>query len=50
MEIEINHLGQPIDLIVAKWTIPDRPTRVTMEGRFCRLEALEAEPAWIRSA
>jgi len=43
MEIEINHLGQPIDFVVAKWRVPDRPTRATMEGRFCRLEALEAE-------
>ena len=43
MEIEINHLGQPIDFVVATWRVPDRPTRATMEGRFCRLEALEAE-------
>ncbi len=43
MEIERNHLGQPIDFVVSKWTIPDRPTRATMEGRFCRLEALETE-------
>ena len=43
MEIEINHLGQPIDFVVAKWRVPDRPTRATMEGRFCRLEALGAE-------
>ena len=43
MEIGMNHLGQPIDFVVAEWTVPDRPTRATMEGRFCRLESLEAE-------
>src|SRR5438270_1338570 len=43
MEIERNHLGQPIDFVVSKWRAPDQPTRAAMEGRFCRLEALAAE-------
>jgi RimJ/RimL family protein N-acetyltransferase len=39
----LNHLGQPIGEPVPGWTPPDPPARAAMEGRFCRLEPLDAD-------
>jgi RimJ/RimL family protein N-acetyltransferase len=36
-------LDQPLDFLVIDWKVPERPTRSTMEGRYCRLEPLEPE-------
>ncbi|MCE7990177.1 MAG: N-acetyltransferase [Caldilinea sp. CFX5] len=38
-----NHLGQPIGLAVPNWTPPPTPPRVTLTGRFCRIEPLSVE-------
>lgn len=38
-----NHLGQPIGAPLPAWTPPPWPTQAAMEGRFCRLEALDPE-------
>ena len=38
-----NHLGQPIGFPVEGWCARQRPPLTPMEGRFCRLEALDAE-------
>src|ERR1700674_509860 len=38
-----NHVEQPIGFCVTNWKVPARPRQVTMQGRFCRLEPLEAE-------
>jgi RimJ/RimL family protein N-acetyltransferase len=43
METELNPLGQPIGRSVADWLPPPVPSREIMEGRFCRVEALDAE-------
>lgn len=40
MNIESNHLGQPIGNLVAGWTTPPVPAHEAMPGRFCRLEPL----------
>ena len=42
MSVESNHLGQPIGYAVAGWTQPPFPNREVMEGRYCRLEPLNA--------
>lgn len=42
MEQRLNHLGQPIGPELPGWAPPPRPARVTMAGRFCRLEPLDA--------
>lgn len=39
---DINGLGQPIGGVVAGWTRRPRPTARSMEGRWCRLEPLDA--------
>lgn len=39
----VNAHGQPIGDPVADWTPPPIPPRTVMEGRFCRLEPLDAE-------
>ena len=41
MPQELNHLGQPVGLVVPNWRPAPRPSREPMEGRFCRLEALD---------
>lgn len=41
----INHLGQPIGASVGGWTPPPLPPRDSMQGRYCRLEPLEAHHA-----
>ncbi|MGI8977889.1 MAG: GNAT family N-acetyltransferase [Pirellulaceae bacterium] len=43
MESELNTLGQPVGLPAAHWQLPMTPSQDTMEGRFCRVEALSAE-------
>ncbi len=39
----MNDLGQPIGVAVPAWTGVDRPSRTSMEGRFCRIEPLATE-------
>lgn len=41
MEYELNHLNQPVGLVVDAWRPPPHPPREPMEGRFCRLEPLD---------
>jgi RimJ/RimL family protein N-acetyltransferase len=36
-----NHLGQPIGPPLPGWQARPRPPRTAMEGRFCRLEAID---------
>jgi len=38
-----NELGQPIGFPVPNWTPRAQPPRTPMEGRFCRIEALDPE-------
>ncbi|MCU0648434.1 MAG: GNAT family N-acetyltransferase [Gemmatimonadaceae bacterium] len=40
---DTNALGQPIGPIVRDWSPPPRPVRVTLDGRYCRLEPLDVE-------
>jgi len=40
---DLNPLGQPVGFPVADWTPPPFPSAEPMEGRFCRLEKLDAE-------
>jgi RimJ/RimL family protein N-acetyltransferase len=42
MEHEWNYLGQPIGRSLADWRVPPVPDRKEMEGRYCRLEPLDA--------
>ena len=42
---EINALGQPVDVVVPGWTPPPGPTRMNLEGRYCRLEPLHIDHA-----
>lgn len=39
----LNSLGQPVGIALPDWRPRPRPARVSLEGRFCRLEPLEAE-------
>ena len=39
----INALGQPIGVPLPEWQPRPRPPRAAMEGRFCRLEPLDAD-------
>ena len=43
VENETNMLGQPVGVPVPDWTPPERPPREALEGRFCRVEPLDAE-------
>ena len=45
MEYELNQANQPVGLVVRDWKAPPNPARETMEGLFCRLEALDARHA-----
>ena len=38
-----NHLGQPIGFPLPHWNPRPRPPRAAMEGRFSRIEMLDAE-------
>lgn len=40
-----NTLGQPIGAPVENWTPPPAPTRMAMDGRYCRLEPLTLDHA-----
>lgn len=42
MSERINELGQPIGFAVPDWTPRPRPPRTPMEGRWCRIEPLDA--------
>jgi len=41
MTQQLNHLGQPIGPPLPGWQARLRPPRTAMEGRFCRLEAID---------
>lgn len=43
MEYELNHLQQPVGIIVPDWRSPPHPQLEPMQGHFCRLEPLDAE-------
>lgn len=43
MESEVNALGQPLGFPIPDWKQPAAPSRESMEGAFCRVEALSAE-------
>jgi RimJ/RimL family protein N-acetyltransferase len=38
---ELNHLGQPVGVVVPNWKPARPPTREPLEGRYCRLEPLD---------
>ena len=40
---EMNHLGQPIGAVVSGWKSPPVPEWKAMDGRYCRLEPLDAK-------
>lgn len=40
---DLNPLGQPVGFPVINWTPPPLPSAEPMEGRYCRLEKLDAE-------
>lgn len=41
MSEHVNELGLPIGAPVPGWTAPPRPPREPMEGRYCRVEAID---------
>jgi RimJ/RimL family protein N-acetyltransferase len=41
MNIDKNHLGQPIGRVVENWVPPSPPRRAAIEGGYCRLEPLD---------
>ena len=43
MQHDSNNLGQPIGFEVPGWKPPQPPARAAMEGRYCRLEPLDAK-------
>ena len=43
MESQQNPLGHPVGIPVPDWTPPPLPPRDSMDGRFCRVEALSVE-------
>ena len=43
MSQRMNECGQPIGSELPGWTGVERPSRAPMEGRFCRIEALDAD-------
>jgi len=43
MSVHVNHLGQPIGFPMPNWQPRPRPPREAIEGRFCRLEAFDAD-------
>ena len=42
MDAVLNHLGQPIGQSLEGWDGAKRPTRVILNGKYCRLEPLDA--------
>ncbi|MDB5808967.1 MAG: family N-acetyltransferase [Betaproteobacteria bacterium] len=45
MQNDRNELGQPVGIPVSNWQPPKPPSRTPLEGRFCRLEPLDARHA-----
>lgn len=43
MDEELNHLNQPVGFAVNDWKQSRLPRREVMQGRFCRLEPIDAE-------
>lgn len=43
MEFELNQLQQPVGFAVNNWKPPKLPQRDVLQGRFCRLEPIDAE-------
>jgi RimJ/RimL family protein N-acetyltransferase len=43
MSTQLNEYAQPIGQPMPDWTIRPAPGRITIEGRFCRLEPLSAD-------
>ncbi len=43
MTLPSNALGQPLDRLLPDWRTPAVPSREAMQGRWCRLEPLDAE-------
>src|ERR1700720_912398 len=39
----VNPLGQPIGFPVEGWSARERPPRTPLQGRYCRVEALDPE-------
>lgn len=42
MEIDMAQADQPVGQLMADWKAPPRPARDVQQGRFCRLEPLNA--------
>ncbi len=42
LDFERNALGQPVGRLVESWTAPPVPVRLVLDGRYCRLEPLDA--------
>lgn len=43
MSARMNEYAQPIGQPMPDWITRPAPTRVTLEGRFCRVEPLSAD-------
>lgn len=43
MQQFVNELGQPIGFPLESWQPRERPAKTAMEGRFCRVEAIDPE-------
>jgi RimJ/RimL family protein N-acetyltransferase len=43
MSQRVNDFGQPIGPKIPGWKPPPRPSRVSLEGRFCRVEPLDLQ-------
>jgi RimJ/RimL family protein N-acetyltransferase len=39
----LNHLGQPIGEAIEHWNVPPAPSKITLQGQYCRLEPLSPE-------
>ena len=43
MSERVNRYGQPIGPALPDWSPPPSPPREALQGRFCRIEPLDAE-------
>lgn len=43
MEYELNALGQEVGLPLPDWEPPPAPSRMSLEGRYCRLEPMDPQ-------
>jgi RimJ/RimL family protein N-acetyltransferase len=43
MSAQVNQLGQPIGFPVEGWSARERPPLTALQGRYCRVEALDLE-------